>query len=212
MFSIALVIGFFLTFFGLKLWKPIFFLVGVVATVGLVLIIFYSTFLKSNTKDWVPWVVLVSAILGGLLVGFILMKVSKLGAFVLAGWGGYSLALLIWNSFLYLTTTSAALFWTFTIGIAFICGILALIFFEHAVINASSMAGSFLVFAGVGIVGGGYQNPFTISSVIEDGETIEPTFYAYMVATLVLFIIGDIVQYHQLKKDNEYKHPYHNLR
>lgn len=166
MFTLAVVIGLFVCFFGLKLYKPIFFIAGVVLTMGLILLIFYSTFLKSTTDDWVPWVVLGSSLLVGLLIGFILMKISKLGAFFLAGWGGFCLGLLIWNTFLYLTTTNNALFWTFTIGVAFICGILALIFFDHAVINASAMAGSFMVVAGIGIVAGGYQNPFTISAVV----------------------------------------------
>lgn len=40
-----------------------------------------------------------------------------------------------------------------------------------------------------------------------------PTFYAYLVGNVILFILGDIVQYIQRKKDKEtYKHPYHNLR
>jgi hypothetical protein len=156
MFALAVAIGFFVCFFGLKLYKPIFFLAGVIVTVGVILLLFYSTFLKSTTEDWVPWVVLACSALLGLLVGFILMKISKLGAFFLAGWGGFCLALLIWNTFLYLTTTSNALFWSFTIGVAFLCGLLALIFFDHAVINASAMAGSFMICAGVGIVAGGY--------------------------------------------------------
>jgi hypothetical protein len=156
MFSFALVIGFFVGFFGRKLYKPIFFLAGVIVTIGIICLLFYSTFLTSATDSWVPWVVIAGAFLLGLLIGFIFMKISKLGAFFLAAWGGFSLALLIWNTFLYLTTTSSALFWTFVVGIALICGVLALVFFDHAVINASSMAGSFMVIAGIGIVAGGY--------------------------------------------------------
>jgi hypothetical protein len=156
MFALAVAIGFFVCFFGLKLYKPIFFIAGVIVTVGIILLLFYSTFLKSTTDAWVPWVVLSCSVLLGLLVGFILMKISKLGAFFLAGWGGFCLALLIWNTFLYLTTTSNALFWSFTVGVAFLCGLLALIFFDHAVINASAMAGSFMICAGIGIVAGGY--------------------------------------------------------
>jgi len=45
MFAFAVVIGFFIGFFGLRLWKPIFFLAGVLITIGVVLILFYSTFL-----------------------------------------------------------------------------------------------------------------------------------------------------------------------
>jgi MFS family permease len=212
MFAFSVVIGILFCFFGLKLYKPIFFISGTLLTIGIILLLFYSTFLKSTTESWVPWVVLAGSLLVGLLVGFIVMKISILGAFVLAFIGGYVGALLLWNTFLYLTTTSDALFYSFTFGIAFICGVLALIFFDHCVILGSAMFGSFFVIAGIGIVAGGYANPFTIGKTIQDGETIEPTFYAYLVGNVILFIIGAAVQYHMRKKANEYKHPYHNLR
>jgi hypothetical protein len=172
MFSFAVAIGFFVCFFGLKLYKPIFFISGTIITIFIIVLIFYSTFLKSTTESWVPWVVIAGALLVGLLVGFIVMKISILGAFILAFLGGYCGALLIWNTFLYLVTTSNALFYTFTLGIGVICGILSLIFFEHVVIIASALGGSFMVIAGIGIVAGGYQNPFTIEATFEDGSTI----------------------------------------
>jgi len=166
MFALALIIGVVVCFFGRKLLGPICFLAGVILTICIVLLIFYSTFLKSTTEDWAVWVVLACSAVLGLLVGFILAKMKKLGGAALAGWGGFCLALLIWNTFLYLTTTSDALFWSFTIGIAVLCGLLTLVLFDHVIINATSMIGSFMMMAGIGIVAGGYQNPFTISEVI----------------------------------------------
>jgi hypothetical protein len=162
MFAISIVIGFFVGFFGRKLWKPIFFLSGVLITVFLVLIIFYTTFLNDTTESWVGWVVIACSVLLGLLVGFIFMKISKLGAFVLAGWGGFCLGLLIWNSFLYLATSEDWLFWTFTVGVGVIMGILAMIFFDHIIILCSAMAGAYVFVAGIGMVAGRYTNPFTV--------------------------------------------------
>ena len=162
MFTLAVVIGFLFTFFGRKLISPIIFITGVILTMFIVILIFYSTFLKSNTSNWVGWVVLASSFLLGLLVGFILVKVEKLGGFILAGFGGYCLGLLIWNTFLYLLTTSAVLFWIFTIACALICGLLTFCLFDQIIILATAMAGSFVFIAGIGIVAGSYQNPFTI--------------------------------------------------
>lgn len=156
MFAIALVIGFIVCFFGRKLWKPIFFLSGVLLTVFLVLIIFYTTFLNDNTASWVGWTVIGCSVLVGLLVGYIFMKISKLGAFVLAGWGGFCLGLLIWNSFLYLATSSDVLFWLFNVGVGVIMGILALIFFDHIIILMSALAGAYVFVAGIGRVAGRY--------------------------------------------------------
>lgn len=156
MFTISIVIGFILCFFGRKLWKPLFFLTGLLLTIFIVLIIFYTTFLDSNTESWVGWVVIACSAIVGLIVGFIFMKISKLGAFVLAGWGGFCLGLLIWNSFLYLATTSNALFWCFTIACGLIVGILALVWFDHVIILTSAMAGSYVFVQGIGIVAGGF--------------------------------------------------------
>jgi hypothetical protein len=162
MFAISIVIGFIVCFFGRKLWKPLFFLTGVLLTVFLVVIIFYTTFLNDQTESWIGWVVIGGSVLLGLIVGFIFMKVSKLGAFVLAGWGGFCLGLLIWNSFLYLATSSNVLFWLFTVGCGVIVGILAIIFFDHIIILASAMAGAYVFVAGIGMVAGRYTNPFTV--------------------------------------------------
>lgn len=156
MFAISLIVGFLLCFFGRKLYKPIFFLTGVLLTVFLILIIFYTTFLNSKTESWVGWTVIACSVVLGLLVGFLFYKVSKLGAFVLAGWGGFCLGLLIWNTFLYLISTSNVLFWLFCVGLGVVFGILALIFFDHVIILSTAMAGSYVFVLGIGIVAGGY--------------------------------------------------------
>jgi len=101
MFAVFLGVGFFVCFFGRRLFKPMLFIVGVLVSVSLVWLIFYSTFLKEDTKSWVGWVVLGCSFLLGLIIGCVLMKLAKLGAFLLAAWGGFSLALLIYNAFLY---------------------------------------------------------------------------------------------------------------
>jgi hypothetical protein len=160
MFSLSLVIGFILCFFGRKLWKPLFFLSGVLFTVFIILILFYTTFLNNKTESWVGWVVVAGSVLLGLIVGYIFMKISKLGAFVLAGWGGFCLGLLIWNSFLYLASTSNVLFWLFTVGVGVVTGILALVFFDHIIILTSAIAGSYVFVAGIGLVAGRWTNPF----------------------------------------------------
>ena len=157
-----MIIGFIVCFFGRKLYKPIFFLTGILLTVFFVLIIFYTTFLNDKTASWIGWVVIACSVLLGLLVGFIFMKISKLGAFVLAGWGGFCLGLLIWNSFLYLATSSNVLFWIFTVGLGVIMGILAIFLFDHIIILMSAMAGAYVFVLGIGMVAGRYQNPFTV--------------------------------------------------
>lgn len=103
MFVFCVVVGLLVNLMGRKLFKVIIFIAGVLAMVALVMLIFYTTFLKSNTASWVGWVVLACSVLVGLLVGCLFLKIVKLGAFVLAAWGGFSLGLLLYEAlpFLY---------------------------------------------------------------------------------------------------------------
>lgn len=149
--ALGLIVG----FLGRKLFSVLLFLAGVLITVGLVMVIFYTTFLSDNTKSWVGWVVLGCSVLLGLLVGWLFIKLAKLGAFVLAGWGGFSLGLLLYNAFLY-KINSQAFFWCFVIGLALICGVLALFFFDHVLILATALAGAYMTVYGIGLVAGHY--------------------------------------------------------
>jgi len=96
---VFIVIGLLINLAGRKLFKVIVFIAGVLLVVSLVLLIFYTTFLKSNTASWIGWVVLGGSVLLGLLVGCLFVKVIKLGAFAVAAWGGFSLGLLLYEAF-----------------------------------------------------------------------------------------------------------------
>lgn len=168
MFAVFLGFGIVICFFGRTLFKPVLFLTGLIMSCSLVMLLFYSTFLKDNTKAWVGWTVLaVSAILG-LLLGWLFVKVARLGAFCLAAWGGYAFSLLIYNAFLYKMDSNVG-FWCFTIGMALFFGILALFLFDHILIHATAILGSFMAIYGIGLVAGRYTNPFTLADLIKHG-------------------------------------------
>jgi hypothetical protein len=195
LFVIFLLVGTFVCFFGRKLFKPILFIAGILAGFGLVWLICYNTFLSSYTQNWAFWVVFAVSAIIGLLIGWLLVKLTKVGAFAIAAWGGYSLGLLLYPTFLYKVWSGAAAVWVFSIGFALIAGILALFLFEHVLILSTSLAGSFLAIQGIGLVAGGYQNPFTIASLMEQGvmTSIDPVFYAYLAGNLVLWVLGAVV-------------------
>lgn len=172
--------------------------------------------MKANTKAWVGWVVLACSILVGLIVGCIFIKIARLGAFILAAWGGFALGLLIYNAFFYkLVNNSQGGFWGFTIGMALLFGVLALFFFDHILIHATAFAGAYLFIMGIGVVAGRYQNPFTIAEERAKGiiVSIDPVFYAYMTGTIILYLMGAFVQYRQKGHDKVTGNdPYHRLR
>ena len=101
--AILIALGFVLTLFGRKLFKPTICIVGTFAFVFLSLLFFYSVFFNSNTKTYVGWIVLILSVLVGAVVGILLAKASRIGVAVLSGWGGLTLGLILYSAFLYKT-------------------------------------------------------------------------------------------------------------
>ena len=112
---------------------------------------------------------------------------------------------------------SDAGFWCFTLGCGLVFGLLAICFMEHILIHSTAIFGSFIAVYGIGLVAGGYQNPFTIVTEINSGlkTNIDPIFYAYMAGNIVMYIVGALFQYKQRRGDKEKGHnpyahrPYH---
>jgi hypothetical protein len=144
LFTVFLIVGLFVCFLGRTLFKVILFIAGMLAGFALVWLISYNTFLSENDKTWVFWVVVAISAIIGLLIGYLLVKLTKVGAFVIAAWGGYSLGLLLYPTFLYKIWSGTAAIWVFTLSFALIAGILAIFLFETVLILSTSMAGSFL--------------------------------------------------------------------
>jgi hypothetical protein len=58
----------------------------------------------------------------------------------------------------------------------------------------TALTGAYLLVEGVGVVAGGYQNPFELAYERSEGiiEYIDPIFYAYLASTFVVFVLGII--------------------
>ena len=143
MFVVFIALGFVLTFFGRSLFKPVLMISGIVLTIAFVWLLFYSTFLKNESRSWVGWVVVASSLIAGIGVGYLFMRFVKIGAFALGTWGGFSLALLLYNACLYYWNSQVG-FWILCGGFALTCGVLSIFYFDHILIIASAIAGSYL--------------------------------------------------------------------
>lgn len=69
---------------------------------AIILLVFYTTFLKNTTADWVGWTVLGCSIIFGVILGLVMTKLQRVGAAIIAGWGGFVLGILLNESVLYL--------------------------------------------------------------------------------------------------------------
>jgi len=156
-------------FAGKVYLKYLIFLTGVFEATVLVVLIVYSTFAYNSLEAWVGWVVLGCSLLIGLLFGFLLMKYENVGGFFLVAWGGFNTGLLFYNAFLYKINSDWAL-WGFSVGIAILYAVLLIFFFDHILIHATAMIGSFTFVYGIGLVAGHYTSPFLIVDLIKYGQ------------------------------------------
>ena len=128
----------------------------------MIILICYSTFAKDSDKQWVGWVTTGGSILIGVGVGLVMMRYTTFGGFCLAAWGGFSTGLLIYNAFLYKINSVAAL-WAFAAALGILYAVLLIFFFDHILIHATAIIGSFMFIFGIGLVAGHYTNPFLLA-------------------------------------------------
>ena len=88
---------------------------------ALVMALFYLLFFDTNRKSYVGWIVLAVGFVLGLVIGFLLVKFIKVGAFLFAAWGGFTLGIILWNTFIYLSGQLWVM-WVSSIAIAIIFG------------------------------------------------------------------------------------------
>jgi len=139
-----IIIGVFLAFFGRFLVSFTVFVVSAFFSAAGILVIFYKFILTSVTPLWISWSVFGGAILAGLLVGFILTKFPRVDSFIISIGAGFILGILLNEAVLYLVG-SKILFWSVNGGLALVCGLLAIIWYDEAIILSTSLIGSFLI-------------------------------------------------------------------
>ena len=211
---LLLVGGGLLCAFGRIFFRAAIFLATTLLVIFAILLLFYTTFLSDTTEAWVFWLVLGISLFVGLLAGYFMMKIERLGAALLAAWGGFMIGVLVNEMALY-KVGSPALFWCVCLACAAVAAILTFVIYNHVLIIMTAFIGGYAFWRGISMYAGGFPNEFTLAEEIKAGsiDSITPWFYAYLVAIVVTAGLGAFVQYKQLDKmTEEEKHPYNKLK
>lgn len=180
---------------GKRLFVYVLFSFGALTMNGLVLLLCYSTFLTSDTSTAVNWLVVSMAVFGGLITGWLLTKIERLGACLLAGWAGFVLGVFINEAFV--MSDSIILHWSITILLFLIAAGLASIWFNEAIMFSTALVGSYFFIRGVGIYAGGFPNEYVLIHQMSDQAMFEwkgrPLLYVYMSGVLVCTVFGTVV-------------------
>ncbi len=96
-----LIAGAMLTFIGRKLLKPAICCAGFLTTILVTCFIYYAVYLEDTSQLAEFWYFLGGGALAGIFVGLALSYSIKIGAAVLAGWGGLTGGLILYESILF---------------------------------------------------------------------------------------------------------------
>jgi len=159
---VFLVIGLFVTGFGLKMIKPTVFIVSTCFISLLLALIVYSLFIGAGDHaDWLNWFMIILCVVAGLVAGYVLMRSIKFGVGLLGGATGFALGLLICS----LTgVQSVALFWVLVVLCALLFFGLTFYKSEYVIIAITALIGSYTWVRGVAVlIPGSYINEFTLA-------------------------------------------------
>lgn len=158
---VAIVGGIAMTFFGLKLVKPSICFAGFLSSIMLSMLFFYAIYASSveELSTFYYWIAGGAVI--GLILGWFLSHFVKVGAAVLAGWGGFMIGLILNEAFLY-TFDFVWVFWTANIVCMLVCAALTFKLFEFMMIFSTCVLGSYGIVRGVSCYAGHYYNEFVV--------------------------------------------------
>jgi hypothetical protein len=163
--GVCILIGLFFALFGKSLFSVTLFLVGMCVTTALLLVLCYTTFLKESTKDWLFWTMVVCSAIIGLAAGFLLYKCQKLGASILAGWGGFMGGILLNTTFAF-AGQGSTVFWIITCSCALVASLVALVAYNPVVIIMTSFMGSYIFIRGISLYTGGYVSEYQVLQLV----------------------------------------------
>jgi hypothetical protein len=200
--AVLIVAGVLLNFLGRKLIRPSVCFAGFLTSIFVACFLYYTIFLSGEPDMTTFWIFFGVGIVGGIIVGLLLGYFVKVGAAILAGWGGFCGGLML-NESVFAWTQQNWLFWVICIGCAIAAAIMAFISYNIVTILSTVFLGAYAVIIGVNCYAGGYINPFTMADHIKNGLPIPMVYWAYVAGFCVLALVGFIVQWKSFKAESK---------
>jgi len=190
-----IVLGIFLAFFGNDMLNFVIYIVVCLTVVSLLGGVAFKLFVKSDTKNWIQWVILAIVLLIGNIAGFFVASMRKLGIAIIGAFGGVMLGISVNTTF---QIAKDGPWWGIVVGAAVICAIVAFFVETIVVIAITSFIGSYFLIRGISMYAGGFPNEFTIHQAEDDGiknwKNFPKTFYAYLAGIIACTILGCFIQ------------------
>jgi hypothetical protein len=204
--GVLLIFGAIVTFYGRKFFQytiaAVGILLGFLTTMLLFSIMGMLSGLESGKDSlWMTILSFLVAIIVALFLGFVMYKTIKFGAMLLGAISGGLIGATFYNLAFY----AAESFYLFVFTVAFlgiVGAFLAYRYFDQIVILSTALIGSYCFIRGIAVYAGGWPNEMElINKIANDVEiTIPYQLYIYISAVILLFILGSVFQFREMKK------------
>jgi hypothetical protein len=166
---VIIVIGLFLVFLGNKFIKVTILLVGVIATITFVFMIYFTIF--KNIGETHVWILLGVGGAVGLVLGFCLCKCVKVFIMILGGYLGYLVSIFIYDLLLNnIHASPQVIYWITTLSCIIVFALLALWLSKVAVVITTSITGGYMVIRGASLYIGGFPSESMVVDLINNEE------------------------------------------
>ena len=188
---VMIVVGLFELVIGQKLIKPTIFILTAGGILGAVLVFFYAIVLPTSAASWLVWLLGGIGLVLGLIAGFFMVKLIRVGVGLLGGWVGVIAALLIHEAFMY-TTHQRWIFWIMVVGMGLVFAFVAFWRYKDVQVIGTCVVGAYMAVRGASLFIGGYPNEFTLIDDIKNGDrgNFSWKFYLYLGFMVAVFLAG----------------------
>eukprot|EP00347_Sterkiella_histriomuscorum_P005412 403356715 len=198
--AIGIPIGLFLTFFGERMLFISEIIVGCVTSTAIIWVTLYSAIINTNYKIWIGWFSIFSELLFGSVLGLLLTQLPKIGAAMVCFWGGFSIALMLYQLIIYKLRSQIA-FCIIICGVGLLFAAASFVRRQLVVQISTSIGGSYMIVTVIGLVIGNYANPFILASLVQNDafyfypySEYSGVYYIYFIVNCAVAGIGAVFQ------------------
>lgn len=198
---VAVLLGFFVTFYGLKMFNIAIFCIATITTTFICGELFYE-FVKFNATSTTLWVVFFVCLVIGLIMGYLAIAFEKAGFFALGAALGVIVGMILYQGILatFLAGHGSAIFYVFCGLLGLIGGLLSFWIYKDIIIIATSVVGSFIIVRGISVYTGNFPSEIDVANGVQGFSAYT---YAYLAVIAIMSIAGIWVQFKNKKEQDD---------
>ena len=199
--AVLLLTGLCLNCAGRSLIRPAACFVGFLTMIVLSCFLFYTIVLEEDSDLTTFWYYLGFGALAGLIFGLFMFFCVRFGAAVLAGYGGASIALILYSTTIYKAELDWLL-WVTIVVMSLAFAVTVFFFFDETIIAATAMFGAYELVRGISCYAGHFVNEATMAKMAKAGmlSEVDPWYWVYLSGFIMATALGILVQCNTLRK------------